>query len=62
MKKYGFLFGAEAEFAHDLPSEGQFAFKMDIQGGKDAWSAVADPPCYKLKLAFAGTNGIDFMQ
>lgn len=28
MKKYGFLFGAGAELAYNLPSGGQFALKI----------------------------------
>lgn len=45
MKKYGFLFGAGAELAYNLPSGGQFAldiFKYDSSGPKHDFRTMRD--------------------
>ena len=45
MKKYGFLFGAGAELAYNLPSGGQFAldiFKQDPSEPKQKFREMRD--------------------
>ena len=45
MKKYGFLFGAGAELAYNLPSGGKFAldiFRYDTASSKDEFKKMRD--------------------
>ena len=48
MKKYGFLFGAGAEMAYNLPSGGQFAldiFRQDTAGPKQEFKEMRNSVC-----------------